>query len=99
MAKSKVVHSDDACTIIFKGDIKDPEPSTGVIKFPGGLVEVSRTSDGKYWAHIYADDAANIVHSRVDYNFEEWVKTGGDVPEIPRQESIKKIAIKISVAD
>ena len=48
MAKATVVHSDDAATIIFKGDRRRPEPSTGIIKFPGGHVEVTRCSDNTY---------------------------------------------------
>ena len=62
--------------IIFKGDHVVPEPSTGVIKFPGGHVEVSRTSDGKYWAHIAVDNPSNIAKSRIDYSIETYAKTG-----------------------
>ena len=29
-----------------------PESAQHVIEFPGGAIEVSRTSDGNYWAHI-----------------------------------------------
>jgi hypothetical protein len=29
-----------------------PEPATHVIEFPGGAIELSRTSDNNYWAHI-----------------------------------------------
>ena len=28
------------------------EPAQHIIEFPGGAIEVSRTSDGEYWAHI-----------------------------------------------
>jgi len=66
MAKAKVTHSQDAVQITFNGDIRDPEPSTGVIKFPGGHVEVSRCSDGTYWAHIAMVSGANIVDGRID---------------------------------
>lgn len=31
---------------------KRPEPAQHIIEFPGGAIEVSRTSDGNYWAHI-----------------------------------------------
>jgi len=69
MAKLKnIVHSKDACTLIFKGNEKIPEPSLGVIKFPGGFVEVSRCSDGSYYAHISSDCSDNIIDSRIDYN-------------------------------
>ena len=29
-----------------------PEPATHIIEFPGGAIELSRTTDGNYWAHI-----------------------------------------------
>ena len=66
MAKAKVTHSQDAVQITFNGDIRDPEPSTGVIKFPGGHVEVARCSDGTYWAHIAVVSGVNIIDGRID---------------------------------
>ena len=66
MARAKVTHSEDAVTVTFKGDRKNPEPHTGVIKFPGGHVEVSRCDDGTYWAHINTVSGANIVGGRID---------------------------------
>ncbi|MEJ1438492.1 MAG: hypothetical protein RPU61_14485 [Candidatus Sedimenticola sp. (ex Thyasira tokunagai)] len=95
MAKAKVVHSDDACTLIFRGDKRSPEPSTGVIKFPGGHVEVSRASDGKYWAHTHIDKTAEIVDSRIDYRYEKWLETAGDIPPMPAQKDIQKMAVKV----
>ena len=96
MARAKVVHSDDACTIIFKGNKANPEPSTGIIKFPGGHVEVSRTSDGQYWAHISRKnidaEAGSITDSRIDYPYE--LGEHG-IPSIPDQDQIEHIAIKI----
>lgn len=94
MARAKVVHSEDACTIIFKGCKNSPEPSTGVIKFPDGEIEVSRTSDSKYWAHVKVDDSANIVESRIDYNHDQWSKEG-KIPPIPAAEAIEHMAIKV----
>ena len=64
MAKAKVIHSDDSVLIDFKGNKRSPEPATGVIKFPGGHVEVSRCTDGTYWAHIEVVDPANVVDTR-----------------------------------
>lgn len=74
MARHKVIHSEDACCVLIEGNRASPEPSTAVIKFPGGHVEVSRTSDGAYWVHFSADGAANIVDSRVDYSHEEYAR-------------------------
>lgn len=94
MARLKnIVHSQDACTMIFKGDKSNAEPSMGAIKFPGGYVEVSRCSDGSYYAHIVADNSDEIIDSRVDYNYEAGLKNG--IPEIPDMDKIKKLSIKI----
>jgi hypothetical protein len=91
MAKATVVHSDDAATIIFKGDRRRPEPSTGIIKFPGGHVEVTRCSDNTYWAHIAVCDGVNIVDSRVD-------RAGrpGSVQDMPDAAAINHIALRVA---
>lgn len=31
---------------------KRPESAEHIIEFPGGAIELARTSDGNYWAHI-----------------------------------------------
>jgi hypothetical protein len=31
---------------------KRPEPAQHIISFPGGAIEVTRTTTGDYWAHI-----------------------------------------------
>jgi len=96
MARMKnIVHSEDACTMIFEGDTRTPEPSTGIIKFPGGHVEVSRTSDGQYWAHIAVDHPQNIISSRIDYDRDGWGEHG--IPDIPAQERIQHIAVLVSL--
>jgi len=95
MAKLRnIIHSDDACTLVFKGDIKKPEPSLGAIRFPGGNIEVSRTSDGQYWAHITVRENSSITSSRIDYDHEHALIHG--IPNIPDKDHIKHIAIKIS---
>lgn len=90
--KFKLVHSDDALTVIVAGDRRNPEPSTIVIKFPGGHIELARASDNTYWAHVEAVDASNIVASRIDYQH------GGSiaVAELPDSELIRKVAIRVS---
>lgn len=75
MARFKVTHSEDACCIDIRGDIRNPEPSTAVVRFPGGHIEVSRHSDGSYWVHFGRnarlsdpdDVPGRIVDSRVDF--------------------------------
>jgi hypothetical protein len=34
------------------GDPKRPEPLTFLVKLPTAEVEISRTTDGRYWVHI-----------------------------------------------
>jgi len=91
-----IVHSQDACTLIFKGDKSNAEPSMGAIKFPGGYVEVSRCSDGSYYAHIVADNSKEIIDSRIDYNHEASLEHG--IPNIPDMDKVKKLSIKIKGA-
>jgi hypothetical protein len=82
-----------------------PEPATHIIEFPGGAVELSRTSDGNYWAHIIVNrDFAlpgdiegmegaygEIVGSRIDYEF----PTEPNIVEIPAAQQVRQIAILI----
>lgn len=93
MARAKVVHSTDGVTVVFKGNPKSPEPSLGVIRFAGGLVEVSRCSDNSYYAHIYIDEGAEILNSRVDYDPEYAQKH--NIPDIPDRDHVRKIAIRV----
>lgn len=81
-----------------------PEPATHIIEFPGGAIELSRTSDGNYWAHIIVnrdfavDDCeglraayGEIVGSRIDYEF----PTDPHIVEIPQSNQVRQIAILI----
>lgn len=91
MANAKVVHSQDAVMVEFKGNPKSPEPSTGVIKFPGGHVEVTRTSDGSYWAHLTVVDPQNIVDSRMDIT-----ESVSAVRDLPNGDKVKSLAIRVA---
>lgn len=91
MARANVTHSQDAVQITFRGDRRNPEPGTAVIQFPGGHVEVSRCSDGSYWAHLEVVDPRNIVDSRVDHVY----GAPRAVTDLPNAELIKKMALRI----
>lgn len=95
MAKAKVVHSDDAVKVIFKGDVRNPEPALGVIEFPGGHIEVSRCSDGSYYAHLSVVDSKNIVASRMDYDADVSYEIGS-IPDVPMANRINHVAIRIA---
>lgn len=84
MAKGKVVHGTDGCVVLVEGDPKKrPEPSSHVIKFPGGWMELSRTSNDEYWAHLSVhkgqilDDLhteqvrGTVTETRIDYQYPE----------------------------
>lgn len=94
MARAQVVHSDDAVLIKFEGNPRRPEPSTAVIQFPGGHVEVSRTSDGLYWAHVNTVHPANVVQGRIDYA--ERQPGNISVADLPGAEHVDHIAVLIS---
>jgi hypothetical protein len=106
MARHKVVHSDDGCTIVIDGDRRDPEPAYAIIRFPGGHVEVTRCSDGRgYWAHlsinpprraIPRDDPAGLVtESRVDFHQDAARR---DIPELTAAADVEHIALRIEIA-
>lgn len=101
MARFKVIHSEDAVCIDIQGDKRNPEPTTAIIKFPGGHVEVSRCSDGSYWAHLTRNDggseepAGEIVSSRIDLA-REGAADGRNVVEIPAHRHILKMAVRIA---
>lgn len=96
MARAKVTHSDDAVQITFKGDKRSPEPSTAVIKFPGGHVEVSRCSDGSYWAHVEVVAPENTAESRIDYSFTEEHDAPLRIGDLPHADRIQHLAMRIT---
>lgn len=95
MARAEVVHSTQAVKVIFKGDPRRPEPPTAVIEFPGGHVEVSRTTDGDYWAHIEVVAPANVKDGRIDYD--ERRQPGNiSVADLPGAEHVAHIAVLVT---
>lgn len=101
MAKGhQIVRSEDATTVVIRGDVRNPEPTHAIIAFPGGTVEVARCSDGTYWAHLallprgaIGDESFAVLASRVDYNHEGWGEHG--IPEIPSAHLVEKLSLRI----
>lgn len=90
--------------ITLLGDkTKKPEPAQHIIEFPGGAIEVSRCTDGNYWAHILVTQQnvcedllpgragcyGVVVDSRVQR------ADGGAVDSIERTELVEQIAVLI----
>ncbi len=107
MAKGKVVHSGDACTVLVEGNKEArPEPSEHMIEFPGGSIAVMRTSNDEYWAHIWVnkkqvlDDIhilskpGRIAEGRIDYPR----PFGDGAATLHGCENADHIAVKISTS-
>jgi hypothetical protein len=90
--------------ILLKGDPKNPESAEHIIKFPGGYVSVTRTSDNEYWAHIGVNHkqvtnqagtveqaGGEIVDSRMDYDYPD-----SEIREIPYAPSCNHVAVRIA---
>ena len=84
---------------------KRPESASHIIEFPGGAIELSRTTGGDYWAHIIVNrdfalpreieglEAAfgEIVDSRMDYAF----SACPNIVPVPNASELRQIAILI----
>jgi hypothetical protein len=82
------------------GSKAKPEPAQHIINFPGGAVEVTRTTEGNYWAHVivFTDGhinkngdniAGEVVGSRVTRD------NALNIPDIEDQEHVKQIAVLV----
>lgn len=84
------------------GDKARPESAQHIIEFPGGAVEISRTSDGDYWAHIIVNHGfgdgdtdgisgaqGHVVDARIDRAHPLGVQTPKDL------KAIQQIAVLI----
>ena len=83
------------------------ESSTHIIEFPGGAVEISRTSDGDYWAHLIVnrdyvvDDCegrvsayGKVVDSRIDYEH----PADPNIIAVPNAAQVRQVAVRIKPA-
>lgn len=91
---------------VLYGDKKRKiEPTTHIIEFPGGAVELSRLEDGDYWVHVLVNRAplyssndkglssahGEIVESRVD-----WAERRLEaIPSLPDGASLTQLAVRI----
>ena len=108
MAKAKVVHSTDGVNVLVEGNLKKrPEPSCHIISFPGGYLELTRTSDDEYWAHIYVNrdgqvydeshmqsKRGEVVDGRIDYIY----PNDPNVVELENFAEVNHIAIRVKTA-
>jgi hypothetical protein len=83
------------------GDKTKPESAQHIIEFPGGAIELSRTSEGHYWAHIIINRSGEalpdlqglrsahgtVLHSRF--------ASDSGIEAFPPREGIYQIAVLI----
>lgn len=83
---------------------KRPESAQHIITFPGGAIELSRTSDGSYWAHIlvnrgwvdgdqegYHAARGQVIDSRIGRD----LPAPGHLTGVDNQAEITQIAVLI----
>lgn len=85
------------------GDKSTPESAQQIVIFPGGNIEVTRTSTGEYWVHISVNKSqilpetirmkklGKIIDTRLDYS--------DGIREIPNPEDLLHLAVKIGVSN
>jgi len=81
--------------ITLLGEREKPEPATHIINFPGGAIEISRTSEGNYWAHIIISDSPHQCGQHVGEIIDSRITSTNGVCSIPDYEGIKQIAVLI----
>ncbi len=81
---------------------KRPESAQHVIEFPGGAIELSRTTDGDYWAHIIInrgtviDDAEGRVSAHGEVIGSRIGRAGHpDIDGIEAEHAVEQIAVLI----
>ena len=84
---------------------KKLEPEHHEFRFPGGNVNIQRTSNNEYWVHIalnqeqVLDEVPSLsakgffCDSRLDLKHEEYLKHG--IPEIEHIENANHVAIRV----
>lgn len=79
---------------------KKPEPAQHIIEFPGGAIEVSRTTEGNYWAHIIVNrkqafgDEDGLV-STLGKVLDSRLSTDKEIVDIPHIDETYQIAVLI----
>lgn len=79
---------------------KKTEPAQHIIEFPGGAIELSRTSQGNYWAHIIINTQETINDSKGLFSakgkiIESRIDSREGVTKINDYEKISQIAVLI----
>jgi hypothetical protein len=83
------------------GDKKrKPESAEHIIEFPGGAIELSRTSDDEYWAHIiinrgWIDSDQTGIHAARGEAVDARIDSAVGVLDVPNAEAMTQIAVRV----
>lgn len=85
---------------LFGDKAKRVESAQHIIEFPGGAIEVSRTTDGDYWAHIIMNrgqvlDDLSLRQSAMGEIVGSRITDGSGVRDIENVETATQIAVLI----
>lgn len=79
----------------LEGNPAKPEPIHFRVCFPGGDVDIVRTTDGQYWAHFRREDDGILTDARIDahgHGVTDRVELLGDP-------SVYHVAFRVGVAE
>lgn len=98
--KSFLAGKDAPRRIELLGNKQRPESAQHIIEFPGGAIELSRTADGDYWAHIivnreWADTDCRGLRGAIGKVVKGRIDADTGVYEVPGHENITQIALLI----
>lgn len=102
-AKQMIVGSAPKLLTLLGDKTKKVESAQHIIEFPGGAIEVSRCSDGTYWAHILANhgfdegDGSGFSSSRGEVIETRIQRDGEHVQSLEGVGPITQIAVRIRV--
>ena len=99
------------CIELYGDKAKQVEGASQIIWYPGGHIELTRTMEDEYWAHIAVnkgqvledlaeqDKRGTICDSRLDYEAGQRLPyqemTGKKIPELPSHHFIEHLAVRI----
>ncbi len=101
-AKNWVIDRAPKYLKLFGDKVKKVESASHIIEFPGGAIEVSRCTDGSYWAHIIVNHGfgdgdgegmntavGEVIGSRIEH------ENGRGVADLPNEKRIEHVAVLI----
>lgn len=85
---------------LFGDKSKKRESASHIIEFPGGAIEVSRTSEGNYWAHIivnrgFAGNDGNGLTSARGEVLQTRIDSAAGVNDVPNTDTLTQVAVLI----